>query len=321
MPFPDVLPFVTGHLFLDDGAEIWWEVSGNPVGQPMVWLHGGPGSGLGSGGYRRGPDPDHWQIIGFDQRACGRSRPLATSPGFDLDTLTTQRMVADIEALREHLGIERWLVAGASWGSTLALAYAEAHPDRVTGIVLMAVTSSSHRELEWISEGVGRIFPEAWAELEAASGRRPGQPLLEAYLERLTDPDPEVRHAAALAWCTWEDAHVAIGQLGTAVPPGHSMTERDPEWRLQIATHVVNNWSHDAWLGEAGVLDGIDAIAHIPAVLIHGRLDVSGPVETAWKLHRRWPASRLVVVENEGHGGPVMVQEREAAYASMTELS
>ena len=123
-------------------------------------------------------------------------------------------------------------------------------------------------------------FPEAWAELEAASGRRPGQPLLEAYLERLTDPDPAVRHAAALAWCTWEDAHVAIGQLGMAIPPGHAMSEQDPEWRLQIATHVVNNWSHDAWLGESGVLDGIDAIAHIPAVLIHGRLDVSGPVET-----------------------------------------
>jgi proline iminopeptidase len=321
VPFPEIKPFVEGQLFLDDGAEIWWEASGNPVGQPMVWLHGGPGSGLGSGRYRRDLDPEHWQVIGFDQRGCGRSRPLVTTPGFDLGTLTTQRMVADIEALREHLGIEKWLVAGASWGSTLALAYAEAHPDRVTGIVLMAVTSSSHRELAWISEGVGRIYPEAWAELDAASGRRPGQPILEAYLERLTDPDPDVRHAAALAWCTWEDAHVAIGQIGLNLPPGHGMVARDPERRLQIATHVVNNWAHDAWLGEAGVLDGIEAIAHIPGVLIHGRLDVSGPVETAWKLHRRWPASRLVVVENEGHGGPEMARELEAAYAWFAERS
>ncbi len=316
MTSSDIQPFVTGPLLLEDGAEIWWEMSGNPLGQPMVWLHGGPGAGLGSGGYRSGPDPEQWQIIGFDQRACGRSRPLATAPGFDLGSLTTQRMIADMEALREHLGVEQWLVTGASWGSTLGLAYAEAHPDRVTGIVMMAVTSSSHREVQWISEGVGRIYPEAWAELDASSGRRPGQPLLEAYLERLTDPDPEVRHAAALAWCTWEDAHVAIGQIGAGLPPGHGMSDQDPEWRLQIATHVVNNWAHDAWLGESGVLDGIDAIAHIPGVLIHGRLDVSAPAETAWELHRRWPASRLVIVENEGHGGPVMIQELEAAYAS-----
>jgi proline iminopeptidase len=225
-------------------------------------------------------------------------------------------MIADLEALREHLDLDSWLVAGGSWGSTLALAYAEAHPDRVTGIVLQSVTSSSHREIAWISEGVGRIFPEAWAELEAASGRKPGQPLLEAYLERLTDADPEVRFAAALAWCTWEDAHVAIGQLGEPPPPGHAHAERDPERRLQFALHVVNNWAHDAWLGESGVLDNIQAIAHIPAVLIHGRLDVSGPVETAWELHRRWPASRLVVIETEGHGGPLMGEAMEAAYVS-----
>src|SRR4051794_5697349 len=290
MPFAPQEPYDSGLLALDDGAEIWWEASGNPEGRPLVWLHGGPGSGLGRSGYRRDADPSVWRIIGHDQRACGRSRPLATEPGFDLGTLTTQRMVRDIEELREHLGIERWLVAGASWGSTLALAYAETHPDRVTGIVLLAVTTSSRREIEWISEGVGRIFPEAWAELEAASGRRPGQRLLDAYLELLTHEDPQVRHDAALAWCTWEDAHVAIGQVTDPPPPGSGMSDRDPQRRLEIATHVVNNWAHDAWLGEAGVLDGVDAIAHIPGVLIHGRLDVSGPVEPAWKLHRRWPA-------------------------------
>ena len=218
MPFPEIEPFVAGHLLLDDGAEIWWEMSGNP--QDNRWC-----------GCTEDPDRVSARVaivVGWIPSA-GRSSAStsvrvaavvrsSTAPGFDLDTLTTQRMIADIEALREHLGIEKWLVAGASWGSTLALAYAEAHPDRVTGIVLLAVTSGSHRELEWISEGVGRIFPEAWAELEASSGRRPGQPLLEAYLERLTDPDPQVREAAALAWCTWEDAHVAIGELGAGVP-------------------------------------------------------------------------------------------------------
>ena len=215
MTFPAIEPHETGRLLLDDGAEVYWEASGSPEGQPMVWLHGGPGGGLGSGGYRRSPDPDRWRIIGLDQRACGRSRPLATSPGFDLATLTTSRMVEDLEQLRGHLGVERWLVAGGSWGSTLALAYAEAHPDRVTGLVLYAVTTGSRREIEWISEGVGRIFPREWAELEAASDRRPGQPLLEALLQRLTDPDPVVRDAAALAWGRWEDTHVSLDPAAT----------------------------------------------------------------------------------------------------------
>jgi proline iminopeptidase len=314
--FPPIEPYAVGQLQVDDGAQIWWEASGNPLGRPVVWLHGGPGGELRTG-YRRRLDPELWNIIGLDQRACGRSRPLATEPGFDLGSLTTQRMVADLEQLREHLGLETWVVSGGSWGSTLALAYAEAHPERVTGIALMAVTTSSRRELAWISEGVGRIFPEAWAELEAQSGRKPGQPLLEAYLERLTDPDPAVRDAAALAWCTWEDAHVAIGQLGEALPPGQGMSAGDPASRLLIATHVVNNWAHDAWLGESGVLDNVEAIAHLPGVLVHGRLDVSGPVETAWELHRRWPASRLVVIETEGHGGPLMGEALEDAYASL----
>jgi proline iminopeptidase len=304
--FPPIEPYDGGHLQLDDGAEIWWEASGNPLGQPVVWLHGGPGSGLRSGGYRRRLDPERWNIIGLDQRACGRSRPLAIDPGFDLGTLTTQRMVTDLEQLREHLGVERWVVAGGSWGSTLALAYAESHPDRVTAIVLNAVTSSSHREIAWISEGVGRVFPEAWAELEAASRRKPGQPLLDAYLQRLTDPDPAERFAAALDWCTGEDAHVAIGQLGEELPAGQGMADGDPQWRLQIATHVVNNWAHDAWLGESGVLDNVDAIAHIPAVLIHGRLDVSGPLDAPWKIQRVWPGSELIIVDDEGHGGDAM---------------
>jgi proline iminopeptidase len=271
---------------------------------------GGPGGGL-TPAYRRHVDPERWRIVGFDQRACGRSRPLATEPGFDLGALTTQQHVADVEAVREHLGIERWVVTGGSWGSTLALAYAETHPERVIGIVLLAVTTSSREEIEWISEGVGRIFPREWAELDEASGRRPGQPLLEAMLAKLTDADPQVRDAAALAWCRWEDTHVSLDPAAT------------PHWRLQepaerllFATHVVNNWAHAAWLGESGVLDGLDAVTHLPATLIHGRLDVSGPLVTAWEVHRRWPGSRLVVVEDEGHGGRTMSEEFEAACAA-----
>ena len=223
-------------------------------------------------------------------------------------------MVADLEQLRAHLGIDEWLVSGGSWGSTLALAYAEEHPGRVTGLVVCAVTTSAHEEIEWISERVGRVFPREWEEFEAASGRRPGQRLLDAYLERLTDPDPEVRAAAAHAWCTWEDVHVSLD-------PAHEpyLSVQHPQFQLLIATHVVNNWAHDAWLGESGIFDRLDTITHLPAVLIHGRLDVSGPLVTAWNLHRRWPGSKLVVLDDEGHGGTGMNTELEAAYSSFQE--
>ena len=311
MPHPPIEPHASGLLTLDDGHELYWEESGNLGGKPLIWLHGGPGSGLGSGGYRRSPDPAVWRIIGIDQRGCGRSRPLATDPGYDLASLTTQRMIRDIEQVREHLGVERWLVAGGSWGSTLALAYALAHPDRVTGLALIAVTSTSRAEVDWITESVGRIFPREWDVFAAASARRPGQRVVDAYLERLIDPDPAVREAAARAWCTWEDVHVSL-----AGPPQRPLAVEDPAFRLMFATQVVQLWAHSAFLGDQGILDRMPTIAHIPGVLIHGRLDVSGPLETAWRLHQRWAASRLVVVEDEGHGGNRMSEELVAAYAS-----
>ena len=158
------------------------------------------------------------------------------------------------------------------------------------------------------------MFPREWAELDAASGRRPGQPLLDAYLERLTDPDPEVRRRAAAAWGAWEDTHVSLDPAATPY-----FAQLDADTQLLVATHVVNNWAHTAWLGESGVLDHLDRITHLPAVMVHGRLDVSGPLVTAWELHRRWPGSRLVVVDGEGHGGTTMTAELEAAYASMLE--
>jgi proline iminopeptidase len=305
-------PFDSGLLRMRDGAEIYWETSGNPNGIPLVWLHGGPGSGLMSGGYKRAPDPERWLIVGLEQRACGRSRPLATEPGFDLSTLTTQAMIEDLEELREHLGISRWLVAGGSWGSTLALAYGEAHPERVLGFVLVAVTTTSHAEVEWISESIGRVFPREWDEYDAASGRRPGQRLLDAYRERLTDPDPSIRAAAALAWCVWEDTHVSLA--GGFQP---RLSGADPEFRELFALQVAHSWANNAFLGEQGILDGLGRIAHLPAILIHGRLDVSGPLVTAWELHKRWPGSRLVVIEDEGHGGSEMSAAVKAAYAEL----
>jgi proline iminopeptidase len=309
-------PFTSGWLGLRDGAQIYWEASGNPDGVPLVWLHGGPGSGLMSGGYKRAPDPERWLIVGLDQRACGRSRPLVTEPGFDLSTLTTQALIDDLEELRGHLGIARWLVAGASWGTTLALAYGQAHPDRVLGFVLAAVTDCSRAYVEWISERIGRVFPEAWDDFAAASGRRPGQRLLDAYVERLTDPDPDVRSAAALAWCSWEDAH---SSLSASFKPG--LAQRDPQFREVFALQVAHSWANNAFLGERGILDHLDVITHLPAVLIHGRLDISGPLVTAWELHKRWPRSRLQVLEHEGHAGKEMSAAIGDAYTGLLDVA
>lgn len=305
-------PFDSGLLTLRDGAQIYWETTGNADGEPLMWLHGGPGSGLMSGGYKRAPDPEQWLIVGFDQRACGRSRPLANDPGFDLSSLQTPSLIADIEELRKHLGIEQWLLAGGSWGTTLAMAYGQTHPERVSGFALTAVTDGSRAYVDWISESIGRVFPEAWAAYEAGSGRRAGQRLLDAYLERLTDPTPAVRKAAALAWCAWEDAHIAI--------PGDSqldLVQRDPQFREVYSLQVAYSWAHNAFLGEQGILDNVERIAHLPAVLIHGRLDVSGPLVTAWQLHQHWPGSRLVVIEHEGHGGKDMSAALRQAYADL----
>jgi len=309
---PLIEPFDSGLLTVRDGAQIYWETSGNPDGAPMVWLHGGPGTGLGPGGYRRWPDPANWLIIGLDQRACGRSRPLATDPGFDLATLTTQMMIADLEDLREHLAVDRWLVAGGSWGATLAQAYAQAHPDRVAALALLAVTTTSRAEVEWITEGVGRIFPREWDVFAAASGRSEGQRVVDAYLERMTDPDPAVRAAAARAWCTWEDVHVSLD-------PAHQpyFTLLEPAMQELVVLHVVQSWANSGFLGDHGVLDGVEAVAQVPAVLIHGRLDVSGPLVTPWELHRRWPASSLVVLDDEGHGGIGMAAAMRQALADL----
>lgn len=306
-------PDRAGLLDVGDGQSMYWEESGTADGIPALYLHGGPGSGLGAGGYVQRFDPTRFRIIGLDQRGCGRSVPLATDPAHDLDANTTQRLIADIELLRRHLGVEAWLLNGVSWGSTLALAYAQAHPSRVLGIVLMAVTSTSRGEVDWITETVGALYPEAWdrlatvAETAGIGYQRGAGRIVEAYAALVRSADPVVREAAARAWMAWEDAHVAIGSGGRVSPFD---AERDPV----IVTLVTHYWSHDAFL-DPPILTRMDTIAHLPAVLIHGRIDVSGPVVTPWQLHRAWPGSALIVEETEGHGGPLMVQAWTAANA------
>jgi proline iminopeptidase len=307
--FPPIEPFADGYLPVSDGNEIYWETSGNPDGKPALHLHGGPGSGMMTG-YRRRFDPDRFFIAGFEQRGCGRSRPLVTDPGADLATNTTPALIADIEALRVHLGVERWLVTGLSWGTTLALAYAQAHPERVSELILFAVTTTSAWEVEWITEAMGRLFPREWEPFEAAAQRRPGQRLIDAYHDRITHPDPTVREDAARAWCVWEDTHVSLA-------PGYAHNPRydDPQFRQVFATLVIHYWKHAGFAGEGGLLAGMDRVARLPGVLIHGRLDVSSPLETAWRLHKAWPGSELVVVGDEGHGGEAMLDALVRAIA------
>lgn len=302
-------PYATGLLPAAHGAQLYWECSGNPHGRPALFLHGGPGAPM-SGGYRRRFDPDRWRVVYLDQRGCGRSRPLAHQDLASLAGNTTDQLIQDIETLRVHLGIDRWLVVGGSWGVTLALAYAQRHPDRVSGLVLAAVTTGGREYLEWITESMRHVFPREWDEFAAASGRRPGQRVLDAYRERITDPDPEVRAAAAAAWCAWEDVHVSL-----APDWAPSAAFADPQFRAQFATLVIHYWANDCFLPPDGVLGAMATITDLPGVLIHGRYDVSGPLSAAWELHRRWPASRLVVLADSGHSGASMTDELTAAIA------
>jgi proline iminopeptidase len=285
-------------LDVGDGHQVYWECCGNREGRPALYLHGGPGSGA-SPGQRRFFDPDAYKIVVFDQRGSGRSRPLASEPDTDLSTNTTAHLIADIEALRQLHGIEQWVILGLSWGTTLGLAYAQAHPSRVAALVLGLVTTTSRREVQWITEEVGRIFPQEWDRFAAGVPERLRHlPLVDAYAELLFDPVPAVREQAAVEWCAWEDAHVSL-------TPGHRPNPRyqDPEFRLRFARLVTHYWRHWAFLGEDGLLRNAATLNGIPGVLIHGRYDVSSPLETAWHLSKSWTTSELHVLDDAGHGG------------------
>jgi proline iminopeptidase len=281
------------------GHQVYWECCGNPNGKPALFLHGGPGSGC-SPGQRRFFDPEAYRIVLLDQRGSGRSLPLASEPDADLNTNTTQHLIADIEALRQLIGAERWTtILGVSWGTTLALAYAQAHPQRVASLVLGFVTTTSRREVEWITEGVGRIFPQEWDRFAAAVPESLRHlPLVDAYASLLADPDSAVRDHAAREWCHWEDAHVSM-------TPGHQPSPRyeDPEFRLRFARLVTHYWRHHAFLEEAQLLRDAATLNGIPGVLIHGRYDISGPLETAWRLSQRWSPTKLHILDDAGHGG------------------
>ena len=295
--YPEIEPFARGMLDIGDGNRVYWETCGNPEGKPAVVLHGGPGSGC-TPGWRRYFDPDAFRIVLFDQRGCGRSTPHASDPAVDLTTNTTHHLLTDIERLRRHLGIGAWLVFGGSWGSTLGLAYAEQHPERVSEVVLFSVVATSQREVRWVTHDMRRFFPGEWTRFRAGvpAAERDGS-LVEAYSRLLRDPDPAVREKAARDWCDWEETHIAVR-------PDHRPNPRyaDPAFRMAFARLVTHYWRHAAWLEDGILLREAPSLAGIPGVLVHGRLDVSSPPDIAWELAQAWPGSELVLINDAGHG-------------------
>lgn len=313
--YPPIEPYDHGMLDAGDGNLVYWEVCGNPDGKPALVVHGGPGSGCGPRA-RRYFDPDRYRVVLFDQRNCGRSTPHASDPAADMRQNTTGRLLADMERLRTHLGIGKWLLYGGSWGSTLILAYAERHPDRVSEIVIPGVTTTRRSEIDWLYRGAGQIFPEAWARFRAgaAAGSHPGAPadtpgLLAAYARLTESPDPAVRAKATADWCAWEDAVLSGEPHGSPDP----YSGRPPAARVALVRICAHYFSHGAWLEEGALLRDADQLAGIPGVLIHGSYDLAGPLGTARELAARWPDARLVVVEDAGHKGSATMRREQLA--------
>lgn len=288
--FPDIGPYETGHLPLSAHHVMYWEQVGNPAGAAVLFLHGGPGAGAGAV-HRRFFDPHHWHLVIFDQRGAGRSRPLG-----GLDANTTPDLVADIERLRKHLGIERWLLFGGSWGSTLALAYAQAHPARVAGLVLRGVFLGRQSEVEWFLHGMKSVFPEAHAAFTSFLPPAERHDLLNSYLARLCNPDPSVHMPAARAWSMYE------GSCSTLIPSPDTVSSfAQDRSSLGLARIEAHYFKHDLFLPEGGLLAHMDRIAHVPGEIVQGRYDMICPPISAFELTAAWPLARLTVIPDAGH--------------------
>jgi proline iminopeptidase len=288
--FPEIGPYETGFLPLSGGHVMYWEQAGNPNGRPVLFLHGGPGAGAGAV-HRRFFDPHYWRIVIFDQRGAGRSRPLG-----GLVHNTTPDLVADIEILRRHLAIERFLLFGGSWGSTLALAYAQAHPQRVAGAVLRGVFLGREPEVEWFLHGMQAVFPEAHAAFAGFLPERERADLLGAYLRRLTDTDPAIHLPAARAWSVYE------GTCSTLLPSPETVSGFSQDrTALGLARIEAYYFAHRLFLPDGGLLGQIDRISHIPAEIVQGRYDMICPAVSAFDLAAKWRNARMTIVPDAGH--------------------
>jgi proline iminopeptidase len=295
--YPKIEPFASGMLDVGDGQSMYWEQSGNPLGKPVVFLHGGPGGGT-NGNHRRIFDPAKYRIVLLDQRGCGKSTPNAADAAFSLAANTTWHLVADIELLREHLGIDRWQVLGGSWGSTLALAYAQTHPERVTEIVLRGIFTLRKSELDWFYEGKGAndIMPEAWEHFVAPVPVAERGGMIAAYHRLLNDPDPGVHGPAAVAWSTWEASSI------TLLPrPDIVEVFASPAFALAFARIENHYFMHQGWFDDGQLIANAGLLADIPGVIVQGRYDLCTPAVTAWDLHRTWPEAEFHMIADAGH--------------------
>jgi proline iminopeptidase len=288
--FPPIEPYESGRLALDGRHVMYWEQSGNPNGLPVVFLHGGPGAGA-TPAHRRFFDPERYRVVVFDQRGAGRSTPQGS-----LEDNTTRHLIADIERLRRHLGIDRWLVFGGSWGSTLAIAYGESHPESCLGFVLRGIFLGRNQELDWFLYGMRSVFPETWRRFVDPLTEPERKDILGSYYRRLLDSDPSVHMPAARAWSAYE------GACSTLLPSPETVAAFSSDGLAyalaRIETHYFVNREN---FGFDSLLDDVDRVRHLPAVIVQGRYDMVCPIVTADELHRRWPEAEYVVVPDAGH--------------------
>ncbi|WP_426577514.1 prolyl aminopeptidase [Xenorhabdus stockiae] len=289
--YPAYDAYKTGYLDTGDGHQIYWELCGNSKGKPAVFIHGGPGGEIAHY-HRQLFNPEHYHVMLFDQRGCGRSKPHAS-----LENNTTWHLVDDIERLRTLMGVDNWLVFGGSWGSTLSLAYAQKHPHAVSELVLRGIFLLRPQELQWYyQEGASRFFPEKWERILSILSEEERTDVISAYQKRLTSSDPAVQLEAAQLWSTWE------GETITLLPSEHADSFAEEQFALAIARIENHYFIHNGFMDETQqLLDHIDAIRHIPAVIIHGRYDMACQVQNAWDLAKAWPEAELHIIEGAGH--------------------
>ncbi|GAB3731513.1 prolyl aminopeptidase [Nocardiopsis nanhaiensis] len=294
--YSPIEPYDTGMLDVGDGHRVYWELCGNPAGKPVVFLHGGPGGGC-TPDHRRLFDPEKYRILLFDQRNCGRSTPHASRMDVDLSTNTTWALVEDMERLREMIGADAWQVFGGSWGSCLALAYAQKHPERVTELIVRGIFTLREQELRWFyQEGASNLFPDLWEHYLAPIPEDERGDLISAYARRLGSSDRDVRLEAARAWSVWEGSTITL-RPNPALREHHA----DEDYALAFA-RIENHYFHNkGFFTPEQLIEGAERIRHIPGVIIQGRYDVCTPVRTAYDLHRAWPEAEFHIVDDAGH--------------------
>lgn len=294
--YEQVEPYAEGMLDVGDNQRIHWEASGNPDGKPAVVFHGGPGAGLNPI-WRKDFDPTHWNLILWDQRGVGKSTPPISDPATSMEHNTTQHLIDDAEKLRQHLNVEKWLLTGGSWGSTLVLAYAIQHPDRVSEIIIPAVTTSRPQEHAWITRGLGMFYPDYFDAFRngVPPEDRDGN-LAAAYNRLLNSEDPATREKAAWDWNKWDLSTMTGGDNDF-----EGTRYEDPTTRYVMARAVTHYWANEAFLEPDHIVDNLDRLKGIPGILIHGRNDFGSPLQTAWDVARGWPDAELVILNDAGH--------------------